>query len=190
VCHVPRNLRVVDGAYDFDLIAEGQELKDLRLGMPGRHNVENAIAAVHHRLASGCHAGVRCVKAWLVPWCVPSFRDPDPQDLMWSFIDDYAHHPKELDACIGSVREMYPGKRITGIFQPHLFTRTRDLAADFGQSLAALDELILLEIYPAREEPIPGIRLDSGCWTKCPWRTKWFAPVRMSSITCVTRNSM
>ena len=72
-------------------------------------------------------------------------------------IDDYAHHPKELEACIGSVREMYPGKRITGIFQPHLFTRTRDLASDFGASLAALDELLLLEIYPAREEPIAGI---------------------------------
>jgi UDP-N-acetylmuramate--alanine ligase len=73
------------------------------------------------------------------------------------FIDDYAHHPAELDACIRSVREMYPGRRITGIFQPHLFTRTRDLADGFAQSLAQLDELILLEIYPAREEPIPGI---------------------------------
>jgi UDP-N-acetylmuramate--alanine ligase len=73
------------------------------------------------------------------------------------FIDDYAHHPTELEACIRSVREMYPGRRVTGIFQPHLFTRTRDLAADFGKSLALLDELILLEIYPAREEPLPGI---------------------------------
>jgi UDP-N-acetylmuramate--alanine ligase len=73
------------------------------------------------------------------------------------FIDDYAHHPKELDACIGSARELHPGKRLTGIFQPHLFSRTRDLAADFGRSLSALDELILLDIYPAREEPIEGI---------------------------------
>jgi UDP-N-acetylmuramate--alanine ligase len=73
------------------------------------------------------------------------------------FIDDYAHHPKELDACIASVREMYPGKRVTGIFQPHLFSRTRDLARDFGKSLSALDDLLLLDIYPAREEPIAGI---------------------------------
>ena len=72
-------------------------------------------------------------------------------------IDDYAHHPKELDACIGSARELHPGKRLTGIFQPHLFTRTRDLAADFAKSLSALDELILLDVYPAREEPIAGI---------------------------------
>ncbi len=73
------------------------------------------------------------------------------------FIDDYAHHPKELDACLGSVRELYPGRKVTGIFQPHLFTRTRDLAADFARSLSAVDELMLLEIYPAREEAIPGI---------------------------------
>ena len=72
-------------------------------------------------------------------------------------IDDYAHHPAELEACIRSARELYPGRRITGIFQPHLFTRTRDLAEGFGAALALLDELILLEIYPAREEPIPGI---------------------------------
>jgi UDP-N-acetylmuramate--alanine ligase len=73
------------------------------------------------------------------------------------YIDDYAHHPEELKACIRAVRELYPSKKITGIFQPHLFTRTRDFADDFARSLELLDELILLEIYPAREEPIPGI---------------------------------
>ena len=75
-------------------------------------------------------------------------------------IDDYAHHPAELDACIASVRELYPGRRITGVFQPHLFSRTRDLAAGFAKSLAKLDELVLLDIYPAREEPIPGITAE------------------------------
>jgi len=149
-------LRVVNGAYEFDLHAEGQVLKGLRLGMPGRHNVENAIAASTIALRMG-------VTPELLREGLASFRGVSRRfetriagpDVV--FIDDYAHHPKELDACIGSVREMYPGKRITGIFQPHLFTRTRDLASDFGRSLAALDELILLEIYPAREEPIPGI---------------------------------
>ncbi|MBK9417737.1 MAG: UDP-N-acetylmuramate--L-alanine ligase [Flavobacteriales bacterium] len=155
---VPRaeELRVVNGAYEFDLHAEGQVLKGLRLGMPGRHNVENAIAASTIALRMG-------VTPELLREGLASFRGVSRRfetriagpDVV--FIDDYAHHPKELDACIGSVREMYPGKRITGIFQPHLFTRTRDLASDFGRSLAALDELILLEIYPAREEPIPGI---------------------------------
>jgi UDP-N-acetylmuramate--alanine ligase len=73
------------------------------------------------------------------------------------YIDDYAHHPEELKACIRAVREIYPSKKITGIFQPHLFTRTRDFADAFARSLELLDELILLEIYPARENPIPGI---------------------------------
>ena len=73
------------------------------------------------------------------------------------FIDDYAHHPEELKACIGAVREFYPDQKITGIFQPHLFSRTRDLADEFARSLEMLDELILLEIYPAREQPIEGI---------------------------------
>lgn len=150
------NLRVVNGAYEFDLHAEGKALTGLRLGMPGRHNVENAIAASTVALRMG-------VTPELLRQGLASFRGVSrrfetrisgPKVV---FIDDYAHHPKELDACIASVREMYPGKRITGIFQPHLFTRTRDLAIDFGNSLAALDELLLLDIYPAREEPIPGI---------------------------------
>jgi UDP-N-acetylmuramate--alanine ligase len=72
-------------------------------------------------------------------------------------IDDYAHHPEELNAIIGSVKSLYPNKKITGIFQPHLFTRTRDFAAGFAESLSALDTLWLMEIYPAREEPIEGI---------------------------------
>jgi len=73
------------------------------------------------------------------------------------FIDDYAHHPEELKNCIFSVQKLYPGRKVTGIFQPHLYTRTRDFLDEFAQSLSLLDELILLDIYPAREEPIPGI---------------------------------
>ncbi|HMC96341.1 MAG TPA: cyanophycin synthetase, partial [Flavobacteriales bacterium] len=150
------NVRVVDGTYAFDLIAEGRQLRDLRLGMPGRHNVENAIAAGTVALRLG-------VNEELLRQGLASFRgvarrfETRIRGPRVVFIDDYAHHPKELDACISSVRELYPGRRITGIFQPHLFTRTRDLAADFAKSLSALDELILLDIYPAREEPIPGI---------------------------------
>ena len=72
-------------------------------------------------------------------------------------LDDYAHHPEEIRASILSVKELYAGKKVTGIFQPHLYSRTRDFAADFAKSLSLLDELILLDIYPAREEPIPGV---------------------------------
>lgn len=155
---VPRaeNLRIENGYYAFDLYAEGVELKDLRLGMGGRHNVENAIAACTVALRLGVsHSDLRGGLATfkgVARRFETRVRGPKPV-----LIDDYAHHPKELDACIGSVRELYPGRTITGVFQPHLFTRTRDLAADFAKSLSALDELVLLEIYPAREEPLPGI---------------------------------
>ncbi|MBK9176178.1 MAG: UDP-N-acetylmuramate--L-alanine ligase [Flavobacteriales bacterium] len=150
------NIRVADGRYHFDLVADGRELRGLVLGMPGRHNVENAIAAATVALRLG-------VAPEALRHGLASFRGVarrfetrirSPRVVL---IDDYAHHPKELDACIGSVRELYPGRKVTGVFQPHLFTRTRDLAADFGRSLSALDELLLLDIYPAREEPIPGI---------------------------------
>ena len=77
------------------------------------------------------------------------------------FIDDYAHHPAELKAAITSVKELYQGRKVTGVFQPHLFTRTRDFTSEFAQSLDLLDEIILLDIYPAREEPIPGITSES-----------------------------
>jgi UDP-N-acetylmuramate--alanine ligase len=73
------------------------------------------------------------------------------------FIDDYAHHPEEITACLSAVKELYPERRITGVFQPHLFSRTRDLAREFGNSLDLLDELFLLDIYPAREKPIKGV---------------------------------
>lgn len=150
------NIRVADGAYHFDLIAEGHTLRDLTLGMPGRHNVENALAAS----AMALHLGVseERLRKGLASFRGVSRRfEIRARSARSIFIDDYAHHPAELEACIRSARELYPGRRITGIFQPHLFTRTRDLVLDFGKALALLDELILLEIYPAREEPIPGV---------------------------------
>jgi len=150
------NVRVVDGTYRFDLIAEGQTLRDLQLGMPGRHNVENAIAASTVALRLG--VSPEALRSGLASFKGVSRRfETRIRSERIVFIDDYAHHPKELDACLGSVRELYPGRKVTGIFQPHLFTRTRDLAADFARSLSAVDELMLLEIYPAREEAIPGI---------------------------------
>jgi len=150
------NLRIANGRYHFDLFADGKLVEGLSLGMPGRHNVENAIAASTVALRLGVQPnelrkGLESFRGVARRFDV---RIAGPRLV---FIDDYAHHPAELEACIGSVRELYPGRKITGIFQPHLFTRTRDLATDFAQSLAMLDTLLLLDIYPAREEPIEGI---------------------------------
>lgn len=153
------NVRVADGAYRFDLVAGGHTLRDLELGMPGRHNVENAVAASALALRAGVTP--ERLRRGLASFRGVSRRfEVRARSAQSVLIDDYAHHPAELEACIRSARELHPGRRITGIFQPHLFSRTRDLADDFGRSLALLDELILLDIYPAREEPIPGITSD------------------------------
>ncbi len=150
------NVRVEGGAYHFDLVLGERTLKDLTLGMPGRHNVENAVAASAMALDLGVPED-RLRKGLAGFQGVRRRFEVRARTAKSVFIDDYAHHPAELDACIRSARELHPGRRITGIFQPHLFTRTRDLAAGFAQSLAQLDELILLDIYPARERPLPGI---------------------------------
>ena len=135
---------------------DGKRLNDLPAPMPGRHNLENTMAAV--ALAVQCGVSEDEIRAGLA-----SFRgihrrfeyQQNTGDVV--FIDDYAHHPEELRATIAAVRERHPGKRITGVFQPHLFSRTRDFADGFAESLALLDEILLLDIYPARELPLPGI---------------------------------
>ncbi|MBK9274621.1 MAG: UDP-N-acetylmuramate--L-alanine ligase [Flavobacteriales bacterium] len=155
---VPRaeQVEVREGAYRFDLVTEGVTLRGLRLGMAGRHNVENATAAATMALRAG-------VTPEAVRAALASFRGVERrfQAILDGpgtiFIDDYAHHPAELDAAIRSARELHPGRRLTVVFQPHLFTRTRDLVDGFARSLAGADRLFLLDIYPAREEPIPGI---------------------------------
>ncbi len=131
-------------------------LEDFHLGIPGRHNMENAVAAA----AMASFAGVKAtdIRRGLSSFMGVKrrfevcFKHPET-----TYIDDYAHHPEELKACIGTAKELFPGKKITGVFQPHLFSRTRDLAAGFAESLTMLDELIMLDIYPAREQAIAGI---------------------------------
>jgi UDP-N-acetylmuramate--alanine ligase len=150
------NIRIEDGFYVFDLVINGSKISGLRLGLPGRHNVENAVAAVTAAKQIG-------VDDESVREALTSFKgvkrrfDFRIRNSKIVFIDDYGHHPAELKACISSVKELFPGKKVTGIFQPHLFSRTRDFADDFARSLELLDDVILLEIYPAREKPIPGI---------------------------------
>lgn len=152
-------VRVVDGKYVFSLITPERKVSDLKISIPGKTNIENAVAAM-----SVCYAlGVDPEKfKTILPKLKGVVRrfDIQYQDENCLYIDDYAHHPRELDAVIGSLRDLYKGRKLTGIFQPHLYTRTRDFADDFAKSLSALDEIILLDIYPAREKPIPGVTSD------------------------------
>lgn len=144
------------GCYSFDLCMPGQTLCGCTVGAPGWVNVENVVAAS----AAAWVAGADVQK---LPEALRTFRGVQRRlDVQLStpavtYIDDYAHHPEELRAAITSIRGMFPGKKITGVFQPHLYSRTRDFAAEFAESLSLLDELILLDIYPAREEPITGV---------------------------------
>ena len=151
------NLRLDDsGHYTFDLAYPGGTLKDIRCGTLGWVNVENSIAAA---AACLCHGA----DGQKVRHAIGSFKgamrrlDERVNRPGLVYIDDYAHHPAELSSAISSIRGIFPGRKITGIFQPHLFTRTRDFAPEFAAALSGLDKLILLDISPAREEPIPGV---------------------------------
>ena len=150
------NIRLDGDRYLFTLQTPYGAIHDIRIGMPGLVNVENAVAAMAAAILAG--AASEKVKAGIASF-EGIFRRFDYRICTNGvvYIDDYAHHPEELRFTIESVRKLYPGKRITGIFQPHLYTRTRDFANEFAQSLSLLDSLILLDIYPAREEPIKGV---------------------------------
>lgn len=145
---------VKDGRFHFDIV--GTELQGLSLPLPGRHNVLNALAACGIALELGVRPDE--IRAAFASYGGVKRRfEFIHQDAERVYIDDYAHHPTEIQACISSVRELYPGKKVTVIFQPHLFSRTRDFMDGFAESLSLADELILLPIYPARELPIAGV---------------------------------
>lgn len=150
------NIRIGNGNIIFDFATPQGVVKDIKLGVPIKINIENAVAAMalawlngvtpdEIREAMSTFAGVK-----------RRFDFQIKQDDL-VFLDDYAHHPQELNACITSIKALYEEKKICGIFQPHLYTRTRDFADDFARSLSLLDEVILLDIYPAREMPIEGV---------------------------------
>ncbi len=152
-------IAIKKGKYIFDTATPDLLIRGLILGIPGKHNVENSLAAVAVAQQMNLFSGN--IKNALSTFKGVKRRfeyHVKTNDLV--YIDDYAHHPEELRACISAVREMYPTKKITGIFQPHLFTRTRDFSDEFSKSLGLLDELILLDIYPAREKPIEGVTSD------------------------------
>jgi UDP-N-acetylmuramate--alanine ligase len=151
-----QSITIENAQFFYNIKSPVESITNVTLGLPGMHNVENSIAAVAVAQQLG-------VKSEVIKEALRSFSgvkrrfDYRVKKTDVVYIDDYAHHPEELKATIGSVKKLYPGKKITGIFQPHLFTRTRDFADEFATSLDMLDECILLEIYPAREKPIEGI---------------------------------
>ena len=150
------NIRVKDGTISFDYVSPLATIRDISLGVPIWVNIENALAAITVALLAG-------VPAEQVKERMASFKG------VWrrfnihvntprvAYVDDYAHHPQEIATAIDSVRKLYPERKLIGVFQPHLYTRTRDFAEEFARVLHTMDELILLPIYPAREEPIPGV---------------------------------
>lgn len=151
-----RNIRIGNGDIVFDFVTPSGCIEDVKLGVPVKVNIENGVAAMALAQLNGVTDEE--IKRGMASFAGPVRRFDfhlKRNDIV--LLDDYAHHPAELKASIQSVKELYPDKKITGIFQPHLYTRTRDFAADFAASLSLLDELILLDIYPAREEPIPGV---------------------------------
>ncbi|MBQ9555527.1 MAG: UDP-N-acetylmuramate--L-alanine ligase [Muribaculaceae bacterium] len=168
------NIRKGDGEIVFDLVTPWETIADISLGVPVDINIENAVAAMaacrlvdtsgdDMRRAIATFMGAkRRFEFWI--------KEPGKQGRV--MIDDYAHHPDELRASISSVRDLYPDRRLTVIFQPHLYTRTRDFAPGFAAALSLADEVILLPIYPAREAPIPGVASEMileqvTCKKKC-----------------------
>lgn len=151
-----KNISIKNGAYKFDIVTPTEIIEDLQFHLPGRHNLLNGLVAFAMADTIGTPTG-RLAKA------MKSFKGVQRRFSYqlktddFVFIDDYAHHPTEINALHQAVREMYPAKKVTAIFQPHLFSRTKDFADEFAESLAQFDEIILLDIYPARERPIEGI---------------------------------
>lgn len=150
------NIEINDGLYSFTLKSPFGTFSDLLFGFPGEVNLENCLAGMAISLLMGMDPGqIRNV--------LPGFKgirrrfDVQINTDNLVYIDDYAHHPEEIKRLLTSVKKLYPGKKISGIFQPHLYSRTRDFADEFAASLSLLDELLLLDIYPAREAPIPGV---------------------------------
>ncbi|WP_291399270.1 UDP-N-acetylmuramate--L-alanine ligase [Daejeonella sp.] len=150
------NVQIKEGSFFFDFKNANGIIENIQLGLPGLHNIENAVAAIEVALHLGISAdkirnalanflGVKRRFEYVVK---------SPEHI---YIDDYAHHPEELRACIQAVKSLYPNKKLTAIFQPHLFSRTRDFADGFAEVLAMIDDLIMLDIYPARELPIEGV---------------------------------
>ena len=150
------NIRIENGTITFDFISPVENVKDVELGQPIPINIENGIAAMAMAQLNGCTAeelrkGMRTYAG------VDRRFDFKIKNNRHVFLSDYGHHPKEILQSAKSLKELYGNRKVTVIFQPHLYTRTRDFYKEFADALSHFDEVILTEIYPAREEPIPGV---------------------------------
>ena len=151
-----KNERIGGGEIVFDFVSPQGEVKDVQLGVPVSINIENAVAAMALAQLAGAtdeelREGMRTFRG------VDRRFDFKVKNEHVVFLSDYGHHPKEVEQCVRSIREIYPGKKIAAVFQPHLYTRTRDFYQEFADALSLLDEVYLCDIYPAREQPIPGV---------------------------------
>lgn len=152
---IAENVRIEEGSFVFDFLINGMKIEGIKIAVPGLHYIENATAAMSIGYKLGLNAdqikdGIESFAGVERRFEIRSDNDP-------VYIDDYAHHPEEIRVTIEAIRMLYPSKKITGVFQPHLYSRTRDFAQEFADSLSQLDEIILLEIYPAREKPVSGV---------------------------------
>jgi UDP-N-acetylmuramate--alanine ligase len=150
------DIKIEEGKYKFNISSCIEHINDIYFGLPGLHNVENAIAAIAAAQIMGV-LPIDIKKSLKTFTGVNRRFDYRINTSNFVYIDDYAHHPEEIKACINSIKHLYPNRKITGIFQPHLYSRTRDFAEGFSSSLSLLDEVILMDIYPARELPIEGV---------------------------------
>ena len=150
------NVRIGNGSYVFDVQTPSEVIQDLHFGLPGRHNLMNALMAIAMAKLFGTPTDAIAKAIASFKGIKRRFSYQIKTDVK-VYIDDYAHHPTEINAVHQAVRELYPNQKVLAIFQPHLFSRTRDFADDFAKSLSAFDEIILLDIYPARELPMEGI---------------------------------
>ena len=150
------NVRTIKGEIYFDFVTPNDRIADVRLGVPVQINVENSVAAMALAWLNGVTSEELRTGISSYSGIYRRFNVVFKSDKI-VYMDDYAHHPSELKASISSIRNLYPDRKITGIFQPHLYSRTRDFALAFAEALSQLDELILLDIYPARELPIEGV---------------------------------
>lgn len=150
-----RNIRIVDDYFVFDIVHQEESTQNIQMHLLGRHNIENATAAFAVAKSLGLSGEI--IKSAIGDFKGIKRRFTRNKIKQKIYIDDYAHHPTELNACLSAVKELYPNKKTLVVFQPHLFSRTQDFVDDFARSLAQVSELILLDIYPAREKPIEGV---------------------------------
>ena len=151
-----KNIDIVDGMTEFDLVSDAIEPLHVRMQLYGDHNVQNALAAITVCSYLGISRG-DILEALLTFKGVQRRFDIRVRDAKHVYVDDYAHHPEEIRAALSAARKVFPGKELTAVFQPHLYTRTRDFMDGFAQVLSMADRVMLLDIYPARELPIEGV---------------------------------